>query len=297
MTMASYYGSLAATRCLGTRDVPVIVADADRFAPARWSRHAFQHEDCPPVRPIDAFIDWLLAFGARQPGNVLYATCDDLAWVFAERQAELRKSFRLLSPPFESVARVLDKAALHAACTEAGLLAPRTWFPCGDDLHSIAKEAKFPLIIKPRTQVRFRSMCKGRIVASRDDLVGAYRQFYADNDYDADLLAKHPDLKRPMIQELYGDGRVYAISGFADICFSGRAGLASESRSRMFLSTKGLRPASVGFARSPASSASSRPNSWGRQPTTPASSISIRGFSGRWGLMLPEGSPRRTSFI
>jgi D-aspartate ligase len=213
--MASYYGSLSATRCLGTRRVPVIVADADAFAPARWSRHAAQLEATPPVRPIDPFIDWLLRFGDRHPGHVLYGTSDDLAWAFAERQAELRDRFRLLSPPFETVSRILDKAALYAACREVGLKVPRTWLPTDDEIDAVAREATFPVIVKPRTQVRFRSMCKGSVVSSPTELAATYRQFASDNGYDRDFAAKHPHLLRPLVQELQ-TGLIYAISGFCD---------------------------------------------------------------------------------
>jgi predicted ATP-grasp superfamily ATP-dependent carboligase len=217
MTMANYYGSLAATQCLGARRVRVIVADPRRFAPARWSRHVVRREACPPEREVDAFIEWMLEFGARDPGQVLYATSDDLAWIFAEHQAELRKVFRLLSPPFESVERVLDKASLHDECIKAGLRPPKTWFPRGDDdLGTIVREARFPVIIKPRTQVLFRSMAKGRIVASAGELASAYRRSVREAEYDVKLIARYPDFRRPMVQELHDSGPIYAISGFCD---------------------------------------------------------------------------------
>src|ERR1700691_225242 len=167
LTRGSYYGTLAAVRCLGRSGVRVTVADAERFAPASWSRHARSRERCPPVRPIGPFIDWLLEYGKRNPGEVLYAACDDLAWAFAERREELGEVYRLLTPAFDDVATLLDKGALHAACGAAGLTAPATWFPSLDDLNSVAEQVTFPAIIKPRTQVRFSTMRKGSIVRSR----------------------------------------------------------------------------------------------------------------------------------
>ena len=96
LTMARYYGTLAATRCLGHAGVPVIVADESRFSPALWSRHVVRREHCPPARFLDRLVDWLLEFGARNPGHVLYATSDDLAWVFAERSALFSRPHRLV---------------------------------------------------------------------------------------------------------------------------------------------------------------------------------------------------------
>ena len=216
LTMASYYGSLAATRCLGARGVPVIVADAHLFAPARWSRHVQRSVRCPPPRPVDRLVQWLIEFGARNPGHVLYATSDDLAWAFAERQSELRRTFRLFSPSFESVARVLDKASLHATCVDAGLSVPRTWFPRDDEVEAIARDARFPLIVKPRTQVHFTSMVKGTIVRSPDELRRTYGQFARQHRYESTFASAHPDIERPMVQEFHTGEPIYAISGYCD---------------------------------------------------------------------------------
>lgn len=216
LTMASYYGSLAATRCLGARGVPVIVADAHRFAPARWSRHVTRRERCPPPRPVARLIQWLIDFGDRNPGHVLYATSDDLAWAFAEHQSELRRNFRLLSPSFESVGRVLDKASLHDACLHAGLHVPRTWFPRDGEVESVVRDARFPLIVKPRTQVHFTSMVKGTIVRSPDELRRTYGQFSRRHRYESAFSSAHPDIERPMVQEFHAGAPIYAISGYCD---------------------------------------------------------------------------------
>lgn len=192
----------------------MIVADAHRFAPARWSRHATRIVRCPPPRPIDRLMEWLLDFGVKNPGHVLYPTSDDLAWAFAERESELRRTFRLVSPPFESIARVLDKASLHEACGDAGLSVPRTWFPKGGDTEAVAREARFPLIVKPRTQVHFTSMVKGLIVRSPDELCRLYAQFARHNGYEATFGSTHPDIESPMVQEFHTGQPIYAISGF-----------------------------------------------------------------------------------
>jgi predicted ATP-grasp superfamily ATP-dependent carboligase len=220
LTMASYYGTLSAARCLGDRGVRLIAADADRLAPALWSRHVTRRERCPPVRPIDPFMEWLLALGRRDPGHVLYATSDDLAWAFAEREVELRRHFRLLTPSFVDVAGILDKGTLYSACSSVGLSTPRTWFPTSvDDLDSIGRQASFPLIVKPRTQVLFSTLRKGRVVASQGDLCCAYTDFVDLNRHDPGLIEGRPFLAQPMIQEFRAersDEAIYSLSGFSD---------------------------------------------------------------------------------
>jgi D-aspartate ligase len=219
LTMAAYYGTLAAARCLGERGVPVIIVDSERLAPALWSKYVTRRELCPPARPVDAFVDWLCERGRRDPGNVLYATSDDLAWAFAEREAELKRSFRLLTPSFEDVVRILDKGSLYAQCAAEGLRTPRTWFPNCDGLDVIAREATFPLIVKPRTQVLFRTQRKGRIVTTPSELEKAYADFVGMNRHEPRFTNDRPALAQPIIQELCGKpgvGAIYSLSGFCD---------------------------------------------------------------------------------
>ena len=219
LTMARYYGTLAAARCLGRAGVPLIVADDRWFAPALWSRHVVQREHCPPARDLDGLVDWLLAWGVRSPGHVLYATSDDLAWIFAERAAELRRDFRLLSPSFETVGALLDKRSLYELCATAGLRTPRTWFPAHlDDVAQVEREATLPLIVKPRTQVLFTTMRKGSVLTTMRKMRGAYETFLNLNRHDPRILERQPGVDWPMIQEFYAasDEPIYSLSGFAD---------------------------------------------------------------------------------
>ena len=218
LTMGGYYGTLAAARCLGHAGLPVVVADETHFAPASWSRYVVSRHRSPPARPIGPFVDWLIDLGRRSPGRVLYATSDDLAWAFAQRGEELGRHYRLLSPPFETLHRLLDKRQLYALCESVGISVPRTWFPRDEsDLEGVVREARRPLLIKPRTQVFFTSQRKGRIVRALEELKSAYSDFLRYNRYDEHLLRSHPDVERPMLQECGAAGEpIYSISGFCD---------------------------------------------------------------------------------
>jgi D-aspartate ligase len=149
---------------------------------------------------------------------VLYATSDDLAWTFAERADELRQHYRLLSPPFETLRRLLDKHQLYALCESVGIAVPRTWFPRDEsDLEVVGREARRPLLIKPRTQVLFTSQRKGRVVGVAPELKSAYADFLRYNRYDERFLRSNPDVERPMVQECGSvDEPIYSISGFCD---------------------------------------------------------------------------------
>jgi len=218
LTMGGYLGTLAAVRCLGHAGLPVVVVDETTFAPALWSRYVVRRHRSPPVRPLTPFVDWLVELGSRTAGHVLYATSDDLAWAFAERSDELRRHYRLLSPSFETLRRLLDKRRLYDLCESAGISVPRTWFPQNEsDLEAVAREACQPLLIKPRTQVLFTSQRKARIVRAFDELKSAYADFLRYNRYDEHFLRSHPDVERPMLQECGStDEPIYSISGFCD---------------------------------------------------------------------------------
>jgi D-aspartate ligase len=147
----------------------------------------------------------------------LYATSDDLAWAFAEHHERLGKHFRLFTPPFSSMVAILDKRSLYAACDEVGVQTPRTWFPtCEADVETVIAQARFPLIIKPRTQVFFTSMHKGVCVDSPEELRTRYFAFARDNHHGA-IAAPQPDIGRPMIQELFASEPIYSVSGFCDL--------------------------------------------------------------------------------
>ena len=54
LTVASYYGTLAAARCLGRHGISVTVADPGYFAPASWSRFATRRLQCPALDSSEA---------------------------------------------------------------------------------------------------------------------------------------------------------------------------------------------------------------------------------------------------
>ena len=219
LTMADYYGTLAAVRCLGRAGIPVTVAEGRWLAPARWSRFVTQRVACPSVSDTEAFLEWLLRFGEQQPGHVLYPTSDELAWLFALHREALSRNFQLYQPPFESLYGLLNKRHLLEACQAVGIEAPRTYFPTSDaELVQVAREAGFPVLIKPQTQILFESHVKGAQVESASALVSRYREFVRKNRYGAELLARDPGVVHPMVQAFHPEAAqdIYSLSGFVD---------------------------------------------------------------------------------
>ena len=165
-----YYGTLAAARCLGRVGVPVTIAERSLLAPARWSRYVQGRIACPTPADTDRFIEWLIAWGKRNLGYMLYPTSDDLAWIFACYRDELAPYFRMFQPQVETIYGLLNKQHLAHACATVGLATPQTAFPADDEeLAEIVAAGRYPLLIKPRTQILFASHIKGAQVHSATD--------------------------------------------------------------------------------------------------------------------------------
>lgn len=228
LTMADYYGTLAAVRALGRAGVPVTMAESRTMAPASWSRYVARRVACPSPEDVDAFLAWLLEFGQREPGHVLYPTSDDLAWVYARHRDALSQHFRLLQPGVDVIYGLLNKKRLSEVATRVGLHTPATWFPHSPaDLERVAREAPFPVLVKPQTQILFEVHSKGLEVRTPADLAQGYAEFVRRNRYRPQLLAEDPDVVHPMVQTFHAEAMegIYSVSGFVD-----RSGAVVASR-------------------------------------------------------------------
>ena len=215
LPVAEFPGTLAAARSLGRAGIPVTIASARRLMPARWSRYVDRALGCPdPTTDPQRFVDWLLELGADEPGLVLLPTSDDLAWLLARHRAALAQSYVLDSPPLDAVYRLLNKWRLREACAAVGIEMPATWMPGGN--LPAAVPLRFPLLIKPQTQILLHPHQKGRVVQSREQLEGLYAGFIAATRYAEALVDADPQVWRPMLQELVESDGVYGLSGFID---------------------------------------------------------------------------------
>jgi D-aspartate ligase len=219
LTVADYYGTLAAVRSLGRAGVPVCVADWRFLAPARWSRYAARTMRCPNVgAEPERFLEWLLDAGLQRPGQVLLATSDDIAWILALHQEVLAPRYRLDVPGADGMYALLNKRVLAQTARSAGLDTPETWVPETDaELARIARGARFPLIIKPQTQALLSSGSKGLVVRERAALAEDYRKFASQVRHARSLLEFDPSVSLPLVQEYVSSaGGVYSLSGFVD---------------------------------------------------------------------------------
>jgi len=216
LTMANYNGTLGAVRAFGRAGIPVVTADPSRLAVSGWSRYTTHRAQCPPVQAVERFLDWLMEFGAKHGRHVLLPTSDDTAWLYSLHRQQLSQYFHLSPVSVDVIYRLLNKRLLYRHAVEAGLSVPRTWFPrTPEELETCAREARFPVLVKPLTQVMFTNRNKGSLVETEDELQWRFG-WVARQHYGEVLLKLDPTVSQPMVQEYFKNAStgIYNISAY-----------------------------------------------------------------------------------
>lgn len=218
LTMPGYHGTLSAVRNLGRNGIPVTTADPARLTCGSWSKYATRSERCPPVRDTARFMEWLLAFGRENERHVLLPTCDDTSFLYSLHRAELSELFHLATPDVKVIHALLDKRQLMEHARAVGLGTPRSWVPSSlTEVDALARDAKFPLLIKPSTQVLYDTRVKGTLVHERRLLREAYEKVAGDG-YGKSLRDYDASITRPIVQEFFSDAvttGIYSVCGHA----------------------------------------------------------------------------------
>ncbi|MBX3187594.1 MAG: carbamoyl-phosphate synthase [Labilithrix sp.] len=210
---ADYYGTLAAARCYGKHGIDVTMADESVIARGMYSRHVKKRLVHPPYAKPGVLVDWLLDYGAKNPGTLLYAPNDHLAWLFAAHRERLEEVFSMYTPSEDVMMTLLDKKRLHEACASVGLDVPKTQM-LGDPGTVIGH--RWPVILKPRTQVCLVGGIKGFIAHDERELetgLARYRRLVRFHEAFAD---RYPGIGEPLVQEYSpsGETSIFSVSGF-----------------------------------------------------------------------------------
>jgi predicted ATP-grasp superfamily ATP-dependent carboligase len=169
---------LAIVRSLGSRGVPLVVADWSEHDYAGVSRYAHHDARLPdPQQDESGFVAALLDQARLLPGALLIPA-SDAALVYVSRNREqLQGTFVVASPGWDVVGRVIDKRRTYEIARSVGVAIPRT-----SQVTSVAEVGRFgdmvgyPCLVKPSQshlfQGRFR--CKMFPAADARQLVRMY---------------------------------------------------------------------------------------------------------------------------
>ncbi len=214
---ADYYGTLAAARSYGKNGIRVAMANDDLRARSLYSRHVKERLQHPPLFEPSELLRWLLAYGAAQKGTLLYPPNDHLAWLFAVHRERLEKVFLTYAPGEETILQLLDKKRLHDACAKVGIDVPLTHVLGEAGVRSpLVRRLRWPVLVKPRTQVFLQGGVKGFLAHDERELEGALEQFRRLMKFGAALSERHPELTEPMVQEYLSaaETSIFSVAGF-----------------------------------------------------------------------------------
>lgn len=215
-------GTISAVRELSRNGLKVALISSRLFSPASWSRHTAVSYRGPREQENRKFLDLLLRIGASSPGRVLLATSDETAWLYTRNALLLSQYFRLRQPSVETMERLLDKKLLADAAMEAGLAVLPTWEPQSfSDVVASAPTLPYPILIKPRTQVRRLRNDKGMVACSEEELTENFREYLSQEqaeDQAEENSLFQPNIAIPLLQQFIdiGPEGVHSVSGYID---------------------------------------------------------------------------------
>jgi len=172
---------LIAIRSLGRKGVPVFGADFRRWEVGRFSRYCryhkglSQHQDGPAL--CEALIEFAEKLNARP---VLYLTKDDYIELVYPYFQQLKDHFIFSTTLNGNAEAFLNKKKFYALCREHDVELPATFMPESlDEVRSLAREIRYPAIIKPALIHQLRRQLRGRKVIqvrTSEELISNYER-------------------------------------------------------------------------------------------------------------------------
>ncbi len=143
---------LAAVRSLGREGHAVTVGEEGRLPLAALSRYCRRAVRYPsPERDPEIFVAWVRDHLQRGAYDVAVPNDQHTFYLFSKHREELATWARIPVAPFPAFQQAYDKAATLRAALAAGIPCPRTYFVSArHEVEALARNAVFPLVVKPR---------------------------------------------------------------------------------------------------------------------------------------------------
>src|SRR5207244_4447231 len=150
-----FLDGLEMARSLAAHGLDVIALDPDPRGLGQASRAVSERHKCPnPLEDEHGFVQYMLD-NARHfgEGAVLFPTNDEWVLAVARYRSQLETCYRIPFSELSVIDAVLDKRRLYADAHHLGIPIPRTYSL--SDPKSVAKQIRYPAIVKPAEQRRF----------------------------------------------------------------------------------------------------------------------------------------------
>lgn len=197
VTDASSTTALAMIRSLGKRRIPVIALDSVAYSIGFMSKYCTTHllYDNPVQYPKKSLAT-LVRIGEMFKKPILLPAGDDIIFLAMKYRSIIDKAFIFPLPPNSNLKYAVDKELTMQLALREDVPIPKTFIPSTfKQLEELKSELSYPLVIKPRINVGFRSKFGTKIfkVWSFEQLTEAYG-----------LVSKH--FPKPLIQEYIPGG-------------------------------------------------------------------------------------------
>lgn len=219
LTMGNYLGTLAAARDLGSHGIPVVLADCQKNSLTAASAYISRFERSPNLDSLDIFAQWLTKFGQKNPGYVLYPTCDEMCLLISRHHQTLSRYYYLCRGSTTSSYQLLNKEILSQLCQSLEINYPQTWFPQSElEQLALADTVQYPVVVKPKTQGSLSKAMKGEICYSKEQFLNVLSKFSNSTFYKAEALQYDPSLGTLIVQKFHPEAaeNIYSLAGFFD---------------------------------------------------------------------------------
>jgi len=189
--------ALAIVRSLGKKGIDVTVGERRKFCTAGISKYCKSRIRYPaPAVDRDSFLRNILKEVKSGKYDVVYPVAGETTLPISEHKSEFLLYTKIPIPDYKIIEKADDKSQTLQIAMESGIPYPKTYFPQDlQEIDRIAKEAEFPVVIKPRRKLMW---IKGHLIRTK-----VTRENYAFSPLE--LKIKHKKISQksslPLIQE------------------------------------------------------------------------------------------------
>lgn len=157
---------LGIIRSLGIKGVPVIALSYNPNDMGQVSKYVKAHFTVVnPMQMENKFVEQLQNISHNFPGAVLFPSDDPSLMAVSKNKTQLETVYRIESPDFSIVDKIICKEKTYKIAEQIGVLAPQTFSPTNFlEAKNYAKALGFPLILKPSVGHLFFSLFKQKML-------------------------------------------------------------------------------------------------------------------------------------
>ena len=151
LTDSGSIATLAIARSLSKRGINITCGDEYRFNPTFYSKYVTNRVLYPsPYEKYALCTKTMLGLSRKNNYSMIIPMSDQMALLLSKNKNVLSRFSKIPIIDYKTLLNVYDKGRLIKKAREINIPYPPTYFPEEINLSEIRREAKYPLLIKPR---------------------------------------------------------------------------------------------------------------------------------------------------